>query len=235
MAIKLSELKKHVQHALGGNVSTQLSEAGIVNEAGRYMFMSPWKFRERPPITVQFVANQDYAELPEDFGEMIAANMTDGLGKSFTFTTYQDLVQRRSTSTGATNHYWVAITHPAPEGDSIGVPPARLELYPQPTADDQLTVAYRAKWTTLAADDSVARIPDYAESALISVVRAFALGYEEEAMEQRLAEIETGPIWIRLKEKDGLIQPDYGPLRNSALSMSRSGYQLPWDSTADPS
>ena len=235
MALTLATLKQHVQHALGGSVSSQLDETSIINEAGRYMFLSPWKFRERPPAIISFVAAQNHVLLPEDFGEVVAANMTDGLVRSFTFTTFHDLVQRRSTSTGVTNHYWIAISPPTPGSSAEGVPAPRMELYPTPTSGDQITVAYRAKWKELSSDESVALIPDYAESALVSAVRAFALGYEEEGLEMRLAEIENGALWIRLKEKDGLIQPDYGPIRGSALSQIQPSYQLPWASTADPS
>jgi len=235
MAITLATLKQHVQHALGGSVASQLDETSIINEAGRYMFLSPWKFRERPPATLTFVSEQDYVLLPEDFGEVVAANMTDGLVRSFTFTTFQDLVQRRSTSTGVTNHYWIAISHPAASEEGSAQPAPRMELYPTPTSGDQITVAYRAKWKELSSDGDAALVPDYAESALVSAVRAFALGYEEEGLEMRLAEIENGALWIRLKEKDGLIQPDYGPIRGSALSQIQPSYQLPWNSTADPS
>ena len=234
MAITLATLKKHVQHALGGTVADQLDETSIVNEAGRQLFMSPWKFRERPPVDVSFVANQNYAELPSDFGEFVAANMKDGLVKSFTFTSFHDLVQRRSTSTGVTNHYWLAVTHPFPQNEGDPLPLARLDLYPTPTSSDQMTMIYRSKWVDLVADGDYAPIPDYAESVLIALVRAFALGYEEEGMELRVGEVENGNLYQRLREKDGLIQPDYGPLRNGALSQARPSYQLPWDSTADP-
>jgi hypothetical protein len=44
MAIRLAELKKHVQHALGGSPASQLDEKDIINEAGRYMFLAPWKW-----------------------------------------------------------------------------------------------------------------------------------------------------------------------------------------------
>ena len=94
---------------------------------------------------------------------------------------------------------------------------------------------YRSKWVELVTDSDNAMVPDYAESALIALVRAFALGYEEEGLEQRLGEVEGGVMYLRLKEKDGLIQPEYGPLRNGALYMSTPSYQIPWDSTADPS
>jgi len=122
MTLTASILKGHVQHALGGTVASQLSEIGIVNEAGRHMYNTPWKFRERPPTDIAFVSSQAYAELPGDFGEMIAANMKDGLVKSFSFTTFDDLVQRRSTNTGVTSHYWIAISHPAPQTDQHEMP-----------------------------------------------------------------------------------------------------------------
>ena len=235
MAITLATLKQHVQHALGGSVASQLDEATIINEAGRHMFMTPWKFRERPPATITTVANQDYIELPADFGEVIAMNMVDGLVRSFTFTSFKDLVQRRSTNTGVTNHYWIAISHPAPSDEGSAQPAPRLELYPTPTTGENISVVYRSKWLELVTDSDNAMVPDYAESALIALVRAFALGYEEEGLEQRLGEVEGGVMYLRLKEKDGLIQPEYGPLRNGALYMSTPSYQIPWDSTADPS
>ena len=235
MAITLATLKQHVQHALGGSVASQLDEATIINEAGRHMFMTPWKFRERPPATITTVASQDYIDLPADFGEMIAMNMADGLVRSFTFTTFGDLVQRRATDTGVTNHYWVAISHPPPADEGNTQPAPRMELYPTPTTGEGIITVYRAKWAELTADADNAVVPDYAESALIALVRAFALGYEEEGLEQRLGEVEGGVMYLRLKEKDGLIQPEYGPLRNGALYMSTPSYQIPWDSTSDPS
>lgn len=235
MTITAKVLKDHVSHALGGTVSSQLSEIGIVNEAGRHMFNTAWGFRSRPPKDITFVSGNDYAELPLDFGEMIAANMKDGLVQTFTFTTFDDLIHRRRTSTGATNHFWIAISYPRIESDQLGVPMPRLELYPTPTTGDQLTVSYRAKWEDLIDDDDIAQVPDYAESALIAMTRAFALGYEEEGMELRVAEVEMGPIWQRLLEKDGIVQPSYGEIRNGALSMIQPRHNLPWDSTANPS
>ena len=235
MTQTLKQLKEHVSHALGGTVSSQLSDTGIVNEAGIHMFNTPWIFRSRPPLNVVFESNREYAELPSDFGELIAANMKDGLVQSFSFTTFDDLLHRRRTNTGATSHYWIAISYPIPVDTTAEVPLPRLELYPTPTSSDEISLAYRAKWRTLNSDDDVAAIPDYAESALIALVRAFALGYEEESLEVRVAEVEMGPIWRRALEKDGIVQPDYGELRNGALSMIQPRQNLPWDSTANPS
>jgi hypothetical protein len=227
MAITLLELKKHIQHALGGSPASQLSEAGIVNEAGQYMYMAPWKFRERPPETISFVANQSFILLPDDFGEIVSAHMDSGLTKAVHFTTMDDLLERRTTAIGQSQVYWAAVVH-TDTGD------ARLEIHPSPPADDKIRFAYRAAWTPLSSDGDETPTPDYADSALISLVRAFALGYEEEGMEVRLAEIENGPIYRRLMEKDGIIQPDYGQIRGGALSQVSTRYNLPWDSTADP-
>jgi hypothetical protein len=173
--------------------------------------------------------------MPSDFGEIVSANMKDGLVQTFSFTTFDDLLHRRRTNTGATSHYWIAISHPIPEDDSAEIPPPRLELYPTPTTGDEISIAYRARWRELVNDTDVAAIPDYVESAFVALVRAFALGYEEEGLEVRVAEVEMGPVFIRALEKDGLIQPDYGPIRNGALSMIEPRHNLPWDSTANPS
>ena len=235
MAITLSSLKSHVRHALGGTPASQLSEAGIVNEAGRYMFSVPWKFRERPPATVTMTANQSYVELPTDFGEMISANMSDGLVKSIHFTTMDDLVERRTTAIGQSQEYWAVILHPTSEATTGGAEAPRMELHPTPTSADSVVVAYRSDWFELTSDEEYAHVPGYAESVLISLVRAFALGYEEDGLEVRVAEVQNGPLFQRLLEKDGIIQPDYGPIKNGALSQVVSGYHLPWDSTSDPS
>ena len=110
-----------------------------------------------------------------------------------------------------------------------------MELHPTPTSADSVVVAYRSDWSELTSDEEYAHVPGYAESVLISLVRAFALGYEEDGLEVRVAEVQNGPLFQRLLEKDGIIQPDYGPIKNGALSQVVSGYHLPWDSTSDPS
>jgi hypothetical protein len=165
---------------------------------------------------------------------MIAANMKNGLVQTFSFTTFDDLIHRRRTNTGATSHYWIAISYPSMTTDQTAVPGPRLELYPTPTTGDEMTIAYRAKWVDLDEDDDIAMVPDFAESCLIALARAFALGYEEEGLEVRIAEVEMGPVWQRALEKDGIIQPTYGEIRNGALSMIQPRHNLPWDSTANP-
>ena len=176
MTVTAKQLKDHVSHALGGSVASQLSDIGIVNEAGRHMFNTPWMFRNRPPADITFVSGEDYVELPADFGEMIAANMKDGLVQTFSFTTFDDLIHRRRTNTGATSHYWIAIAYPGMSTNQTEVPRPRLELYPTPTTGDEMTIAYRAKWVDLDEDDDIAMVPDFAESCLIALARAFALG-----------------------------------------------------------
>ena len=234
MTVTAKQLKDHVSHALGGSVASQLSDIGIVNEAGRHMFNTPWLFRNRPPADITFESSRDYVELPLDFGEMIAANMKNGLVQTFSFTTFDDLIHRRRTNTGATSHYWIAISYPSMTTDQTAVPGPRLELYPTPTTGDEMTIAYRAKWVDLDEDDDIAMVPDFAESCLIALARAFALGYEEEGLEVRIAEVEMGPVWQRALEKDGITQPTYGEIRNGALSMIQPRHNLPWDSTANP-
>lgn len=235
MTLTTANLKDHVSHALGGPVSSKLSDIGIINEAGRHMFNTPWNFRQRPPKDITFTTGVNHVVLPPDFGEVIAANMKDGLVQTFTFTTFADLIYRRRTNTGYTSHYWIAVSYGVPNDAKEEMPPPRFELYPTPTSGDEMVLSYRARWREMTDDEEVAAIPDFAESALVALVRAFALGYEEEGLELRVAEVEQGPLWQRALEKDGIVQVDYGQMRGGALSMIRQGYDLPWDQTNDPS
>jgi hypothetical protein len=139
-----------------------------------------------------------------------------------------DLLERRTTAIGQSQIYWAVVVH-TENGE------ARLEIHPTPSSADKIRIAYRARWTDLDSTSDESVTPDYADSALIACVRAFALGYEEEGLEVRLAEVESGPIYMRLMEKDGLVQPEYGQIRGGALSQVTSRFNLPWDSTADPS
>lgn len=232
MALLLSTLNNHVQHALGGSVSSLLDATQIVNEAGRYMYSHPWKFRERPSETLDFVADASHVDLPVDFGELIAYSTSDGLNRGLAFTTFQDLLLKRSQEIRATGYYYAAISYHVVGG----TPTSRIDIWPTPTSneDGALTIFYRAKWVDLSADADTAHVPPYAESLLIQYVRAFAQGYEEEGMEQRLAAIDSSSMAFMTQQSDGLVQPDYGHIQNGAVASQHAQGRIPFDSIAGP-
>tara|TARA_R110002073_G_scaffold199750_3_gene358866 strand:- start:437 stop:1141 length:705 start_codon:yes stop_codon:yes gene_type:complete len=234
MPLTLANLKTHVQHALGGTPSDQLSEVDIINQAGRHMFTHGWKFRDRPTTTIQIASNDSFVTLPGDMGEIISVRMEDGLNDSIQLTTYDHVLMVRNgdISTGA--HYYATVVWPEPYADDDQQHP-RLEIAPTPTAEDNITLAYRALWSELSADDDIAQVPPFAEALLIFHVRAFAQGYEEEGMAQRLIEVEMSPMFQRVAIQDGMIQNTYGAIRGGMVGRNREGGRLPFNAIQDPS
>lgn len=240
--LTLANLKSHVTHALGGGEpAAELSSAGIVNEAGRFLFsMHPWEFRSRPPVAIDFIADQSYAALPDDFGNIVGYSMTDGLNTGLTLTTIHDLVQRRTGSTGTPQTYWGAIVQARSANRARGLPPVRLELYPTPTETSRgaLTLAYLADWVDLVDDADVAQVEPFVESLLIALVRAFAKGYEEDevgTIDARLQQVRDGYLFASAVQHDGMKQMELGPIQNGAAATTYETFATGFTPVADPS
>jgi hypothetical protein len=238
MPITFANLKSHVQHALGGTPSDQITEADIINQAGRHMFTHDWKFRERPPSTIAITTSNEHVDLPGDLGEIISLRMKDGLNDSIQLTTYDHVLMVRNGDIASGAHYYATVVWPQPyvagDEDYTKVPP-RLEIAPTPTGEDEMSIAYRASWSDLELDTDAAQVPPYAEALLIAYVRAFALGYEEEGLGQRLFEVEAGPLYERASIADGMIQNTYGQIRGGMVSRNREGGRLPFNAVQAPS
>lgn len=166
-----------------------------------------------------------YVNLPSDFGNLVALDMNSS-SFSIYLTTIEEILQHRMRRISVnSNRYRAAIVQPGQTAASSALPTARLELDHAPTSSDSdsLFLIYRRKWTTLSNDTSYPEIPEYAEDLLIEYVRAFAEGYMNRhadadgilpvvSMNDRLSDIDRGPIFQMTKEQDGLVQSDFGPL-----------------------
>ena len=230
--LTFAQLKTHVEHALGGTPSVQLSSADIVNQAGRQFFNHQWNFRLKGPKEITTTANAKYVDLPSDFGHMVSVYMQSGLTESIQMTTLEQVIKVRNSSVSTGSNYVATITWPETE---VATTPPRLELAPTPSSEDTIVVAYLSGWQQLEQDVETVRVPAYAEAALIQMVRAFALGYEEENMSQRILEVEQGPIFQQAMTSDGLPQNHFGPLQNGVVSSMHDNRKLPFDVIADPS
>jgi len=236
MSLTLADLKNQISHVLGGSPSSKIGDLTIINEAGRHLFHYQWKFRERPPTSVFTDADVDYVVLPDDVGEVTGLRMKDGLTDSIRLTTIEEVVDVRNTTISTGNNYVAAIVWPvAYSGQQEQFP--RLELAPTPTTEEEITLLYKAKFRDFTSDDqdtSVAKVPPMAEGVFIALVRAIALGYEEENMTQRLMEVEASPVFQRLLVSDGFLQPDYGPLRNGAVGGINQYDRVPFSELPGP-
>ena len=243
--LTLTNLKSQVTHALGGSPATiredaDATAADIINQAGRHMFTYSWKFRVRPSVDIDTVASQSYVDLDlpahPDVGEIITARMKNGLNDSIELTSYDKLLLIRNGSISTGRQFHAAVTYYNATGvaDTSAALSPRLELAPTPTAVDQISILYRAKWTELSSDTDIAAVPDFAESLLVLYVRAFAQGYEEENFIPRVGEVDNSPIFHRVSVQDGMLQPEYGPIDGGHISSYRTSGRLPFDTIGDP-
>lgn len=141
------------------------------------------------------------------------------------------------TDQGTTNATLVGMTG----GEDGGYPRPRLDIWPDPGADDDgaITAYYRAGFETLDEDGHFVSIPIWLQALYLQLVRAFTRGYEREDMASlsaRCMEVMMGPLATAAKRRDGMAQPEYGELRNGAAEMQQAGF-YPYryfDTVADP-
>lgn len=230
MSRTLAQLRKVGQHAGGGgdpavvftDATTTLDT--YINDAGRYLFtMRQWKFAERPPTDVDFVADQQYVNLPAGIGQIVSYAGQNNISRPFVLTSMQEIVTyRRSLVLSGAWIYRGAVVFPTQE-DTTHVPPVpRLELYPTPSANvtAALTLQSRAGWTKLTNSTDVANIPEQFDMLLDELVAAWVQGKAANDLQQRLAAVEAGPMVARLDAYDGAVQSDYGAPENGALSAA---------------
>jgi hypothetical protein len=222
-----AQVKRHVLLAVGGYPSLAAGQtnaerlAEVVNQAGQYLFQRPWRFRERTSAFISLVASQDYVSLPSDVEEIISLINRENIGFNIELVTPDHLQNLREISIDSGGHgvTYACLSRVANAAGSA-LNPARLELFPTPTAaaTDALAVRYRAGWVEIAsgaADSYEIPIPKYCDSLFIQYCRAFGMAYEDEGLSQRLVEIDAGPILAGALTKDGILQRDIGRLRPS--------------------
>lgn len=121
-----------------------------------------------------------------------------------------------------------------------GNPEPRLELWPTPTTatEDALRLFYRAGWLHLNEEGDIIRIPQWLERAYVSMVRAYARGYEGEdvePLEARILRVVNGPEMQAALRIDARMQTDFGPRRGG--QFNRTSYSPFWNgnTVSDPS
>lgn len=177
-----------------------------------------------------------YVNLPSDFGELVSIH-GQGTTIHVQLTTMDDVIERRAKNLTQTGMFYAAIVQPGQLDQDDALPAVRLELDRAPDSHDPdaIILNYYRGWTTLTADTHIPAIWGEAEDLLIEYVRAFAEGYMNRhadadgilpvtSMNDRLKDIEEGPIFQRTSDIVGLIQPSYGPIRNTASDMQRRIY-----------
>lgn len=250
MALTLGKLRMHAHLALGGLPSTASASsdvtatteaetaaervASIINEAGRHLFSRRWGFRQRVAVEVEYTADQEYAALPDDAGGIEAIRLPGNVGGgTVRLVSPDELAGMRLAQAQITAAFPMVATIARPVTDADDAyPDRRLELYPTPSDDGSIYLWYLSRWLPVEAADDDSKpihVPHYAESVLIALVRAVALGYEDDGMEARCAAVEAGPSWRAAvatdleehplgSELDPAAQP-YDPFANGTLEL----------------
>ena len=226
----LSVAKSHVRHSIGAYPSVAPGQtadervAEIINHAGRQMYSRPWRFREQAG-TLDTTASSRTIALPATFEELVSLTRTvDGM--ALELATPEDM-DRLSDALGGTNiSGYVSRASVAWTAGS-----SHLLIWPTPTSagTDVLRIRYRKSWTTITGADvadtntspPAISMPNYAEQLFIAYLRAFAVGYEDEGMTARIADVEAGPILQTTLMKDGIQNRDVGRLKPQRGSTFR--------------
>lgn len=113
---------------------------------------------------------------------------------------------------------------------------ARLDLWPTPGQDekDRLMVYYRRGWQACDSDNALIPIPDWIETLYLTLVRAFARGYERESevgIEQRIAAVRQGPVFAAAMLRDKEMLQHIGPMMGGAALTTRATYDHMWNFT----
>jgi hypothetical protein len=242
VTLLLAEAKGIAEHALGGPVHDAVTALRCINEAGHWLCnIRPWRWLRGGLEALAFVADQDYADLPADFGALIALEGGRGFSNSIALVTLEELLERKAQSAGGTASYYCAVVtydHADITGTSAGGshavtattaataaakkrPTPRLEIFPTPTAaaTDGALVYYTRGWREVTEDQDTIFVPDWMESVYLRALRCWVRGYEEEdtyPKDEAMAMMVGGPEFRGAVKRDAQMQMLNGPIRGGA-------------------
>lgn len=229
MTITLAQATAFVSSVAGG--TPELSSAtAMINMAGHLLTSAhPWTWRRRAEASIDFVADQSYATLPADYGEVIAIDRANLDG--FAFVGFDELLSLRYARSAITSGYVGAVVTVLPADNTVAPDAPRLELYPTPAANSTgaLRMFYRAGWTEVTETTHALKIPGWMDLLFYETLRAVVLGIEEHdnaGVDQRAAAVFSGPVFATAAKRDTATSPEAGFLRNGVGQSTRGFDQI---------
>lgn len=222
MALSAATCYQLIDHTLGDTPASEVERHLILNQAMRTLVSAhPWNWCVRT-TTLGLTDSQSYIDLPSDFVQLVAYGSYAGATLSLRMTTYQEIVDLRSSSASVNGFGYAAAIAYSSAGGSGGAPTPRLEIYPTPSDDtaSAFTIFYRAELPAITSDQEFVSIPSWLELPFIQLLRAIARGYEEEdeeSMQARIARVRMSAEWADALRRDGMVQPDLGIQRGGAV------------------
>lgn len=224
--VSIRQLIAHVEHTLGGKVSNGLGGSiSVVNAAGRHFHaIHPWQFTQLASVQLAQIADEPTMDLPADFGELVALQNVNSLIRKTQLVTIEEILKLRSSNLAIDG--WTTKVATAWRDNGDGKPKQVLEIWPTPTtdADETHTLYYRAVWNDASDDDAIVFVPPFAEPLLMELCRTFARGWEGEdqaTLSDRLANVQSGPLFAAAVFQDNRHQQNFGPMRGGLLDVGR--------------
>jgi len=176
--LTFAQLKAEYEHAISGTPDSRISSARGVNDALEYLWtLHRWSWRKKI-TTLDLVADQEYVDLPADFGELVNLYGADSLaGTGFQKADLDRVALARTFPTlPAASSFLYAIAA-ASQATAADVPVQRLELGPTPSESlsDAVVLVYNSLPPELSGDTDVPAVPYGFYSVLRRLVRAIAV------------------------------------------------------------
>lgn len=225
MTLPIQSIAAHLQQVMGGQPSLSVFE--LCNQAGDHLVsMHSWNWTKRPPVALSLVAGSTFIKLPADLTEVLSIT---GPSTFFQFVTIDLLSHYRAVQSLNDYAYSGALVYSQSVVTGDLVP--RLEVWPTIAASSTtaLTLYYMAGIPVVAEGALSVQVPRWLHGLFIELVLAMAQATDEHDVgtrQQRLAEIEAGPEFLRCKQRDGRIQTSLGMMRGGAIEREEAGYNL---------
>lgn len=222
--------ENHIRHALGGPLHALVPVVDVVNMAGEWIVnVRPWNWLRGLSTTISTTADQEYVDLPSDFGRLqkLTASSSTWNPVETTFDEI-DLLRGQNVTGGAVTHFCV--------GYRAGPPPISvIELYPTPTDVQDYILRYSRGWVDVDDEADPIDIPTWLRMEFLEACRQIALGFEEHdvaSIVERLAVIEASPTMQLKMQKDAALQPNLGPMRGGGAQQA-GRVQFPYYDTIE--
>lgn len=208
-----------MRHAVGGSLPSGFDALGLINRAGHFLTTAHnWRWLSRT-ASVSLVADQAYGALPASFQKLLAApSFTSGFyyngGTTICMVDFDRILHARESDSdysGSQTNFMAAVVSTETAGEIT----QRLELFPTPTANATISIAYRAGWTVLTTDSQRVSVPDYLELLFVELCRTMARGITMDdagTIDVRLQGIMDGPMGKAARKRDFETQLSFGTL-----------------------
>lgn len=227
MALTTIDLQGYLRRRLDGDPSVPVQT--LRDQAGEYLVsMHAWNWLARPAAKLSLIADRSWVKLPADWGRARGrprASSTQSL-LTFEWGSFNQVLELRSSVTTSSGPNYIGAVIYADDGDEGYGPRAEVWPTPSTTTTNAFSAPYLAGWFAPEDDGEKLRIPTWMEAFYLEVLFAFAQGYDEHDMgsrAKRLAELESGPEVVRLKQRDGGVQPFIGAMTGGAMAGEMYG------------